>query len=198
HEIEKSRADDLETITSTLTHSLSSGFIALGPDGRVIEINHAAREILGFSDGTMPESIDELLRGSSAAAQLGTLVEAREAISRREIEIKGSAGQTKVIGLTTVPLFTTAERFLGTLALFTDLTQVRRLESRVREMQSLADLGVMSAAIAHEFRNSLSTILGLLKLARRNELPNDVETKLVTAERESLELAEAVTGLLQF
>ncbi|HEV8659008.1 MAG TPA: ATP-binding protein [Thermoanaerobaculia bacterium] len=199
HEIEKSRADDLETITSTLTRSLSAGFIALGPDGRVVEMNNAAREILSVTDSNpVAESIGDLFRDSSAASHLAQLVAAREPISRQEIEIRGATGQVKVIGLTTVPLFTTSERFLGTLALFTDLTQVRRLESRVREMQSLADLGVMSAAIAHEFRNSLSTILGLLKLARRTELPPDIDKKLNTAERESLELAEAVTGLLQF
>ncbi|HEY3052012.1 MAG TPA: ATP-binding protein [Thermoanaerobaculia bacterium] len=198
HDIEKSRADDLQTITSTLTRSLSSGFIAVGPDGRVVETNSAAREILSPADGHAAESIGDLFRDSPAAPQLAQLVAAREPISRQEIEIRSVAGQVKVIGLTTVPLFTTSERFLGTLALFTDLTQVRRLESRVREMQSLADLGVMSAAIAHEFRNSLSTILGLLKLARRTELPADIDAKLNTAERESLELAEAVTGLLQF
>ncbi len=199
HEIEKNRADDLQMITSTLTRSLTSGFIALGPDARVVEINTAARDILSVAGGNgHAQSIADLFHESSAASHLEQLVESREPISRQEIEIRGGTGQPRIIGLTTVPLFSPAERFLGTLVLFTDLTQVRRLESRVREMQSLADLGVMSAAIAHEFRNSLSTILGLLKLVRRNELTSDVDTKLATAERESHELAEAVTGLLQF
>lgn len=199
HEIEKNRADDLQTITSTLTRSLTSGFVAVGPDGHVVEMNGAARDILSVAEGdTHAQSFADLFRDSLGAANLAQLVEAREPISRQELEFRGGTGQPKVIGLTTVPLFTPTERFLGTLVLFTDLTQVRRLESRVREMQSLADLGVMSAAIAHEFRNSLSTILGLLKLARRNELAGDVDTKLATAERESHELAEAVTGLLQF
>jgi two-component system, NtrC family, sensor histidine kinase PilS len=199
HEIEKTRADDLQTITSTLTRSLTSGFIAVGPDGQVVEMNAAARDILSVPEGQAPgASIEHLFHDSSAAPQLASIVDAREPISRREIEIRSGTGQPRVVGLTTVPLVNSSERFLGTLVLFTDLTQVRRLESRVREMQSLADLGVMSAAIAHEFRNSLSTILGLLKLARRNELPADVEAKLTTAERESHELAEAVTGLLQF
>jgi signal transduction histidine kinase len=199
HEAEKTRADDLQTITSTLTRSLTSGFIALGPEGHVVEMNAAARDILNVAEGEAPAaSIEQVFHDASAATQLGKLVEAHEPISRQEIEIRSGTGQPRVIGLTTVPLVNSSERFLGTLVLFTDLTQIRRLESRVREMQSLADLGVMSAAIAHEFRNSLSTILGLLQLARRNELPADVEAKLTTAERESHELAEAVTGLLQF
>jgi signal transduction histidine kinase len=198
HDIEKSRADDLQTITSTLTRSLSSGFVAVGPDGRVVEMNGAAREILGMADDATGSTIGDVFHESASVEQLAHAIDAHAPISRQEIEIRSSAGPPKIIGLTSVPLFTPSERFLGTLALFTDLTQVRRLESRVREMQSLADLGVMSAAIAHEFRNSLSTILGLLKLARRSDLPPEIETKLVNAEHEALELAEAVTGLLQF
>lgn len=199
NEIEKNRADELYTITSTLTRSLTSGFIALDPEGRVVEMNNAAREILDVHAGTMAPaaSISTVFRDSTGA-EIERLIADRQPILRREFEIHGDGGQTKIIGLTTVCLFTPADRFLGTLALFTDLSQVRRLESRVRELQSLADLGVMSTAIAHEFRNSLSTILGLLKLARRSNLTPEVDAKLETAERESHELAEAVTSLLQF
>ncbi len=200
HEIEKSRADDLQMITSTLTRSLSSGFIAISPDGQLVEMNSSAREILEVpaeADVTHL-SIAALLGNTPAAQRMEQAIAARETLSRQEIEIERSGGQTQVIGLTTVPLFAEASRFLGTIALFADLTIVRRLESRVRELQSLADLGVMSAGIAHEFRNSLSTILGFLKLARRNELAPEVASRLTSAETEALELADAVSGLLQF
>jgi signal transduction histidine kinase len=199
HEREKTRADDLQTITSTLTRSLSSGLIALGPDDRLVELNAAARQILGVD----PESN---ISGATLAAAVGdnafsrTLTEAvsrREPLSRREIEIAGGS-DPQIIGLSTVPLFSEAGRFLGTLALFTDLTEVRRLESRVRDMQTLADLGVMSAGIAHEFRNSLATILGYLKLASRLDPPADVAAKLDAAESEANQLADAVSRLLQF
>lgn len=198
NEIEKNRADELQTITSTLTRSLGSGFIALNPEGRVVEMNNAAQEIIEVTGKIAPaDSIADIFRDPTGT-ELARLIAAREAILRREFDIRLERGQTKTIGLTTVCLYTAADRFLGTLVLFTDLTQVRRLEARVRELQSLADLGVMSAAIAHEFRNSLSTVLGLLKLARRSSLPGEVDAKLAAAERETRELAEAVTGLLRF
>jgi signal transduction histidine kinase len=84
------------------------------------------------------------------------------------------------------------------LALFTDLMPVRRLENRVREMQSLADLGEMSAGIAHEFRNSLSTVLGYLNLARKSALPSDAEERVSRAETEARQLGAAVESLLAF
>ncbi|HUF17873.1 MAG TPA: ATP-binding protein, partial [Thermoanaerobaculia bacterium] len=63
---------------------------------------------------------------------------------------------------------------------------------------TLADLGEISAGIAHEFRNSLSTILGYLKLAGREQLPDETQKRLRHAEEEAELLSEAVEGLLSF
>ena len=200
HEIEKSRADDLQMITSTLTRSLTSGFIAIAPDNTLVEMNASAREILGVdAEAEVSQlTIAGLLGSTPLAARMEQAIAERQPLNRQEIEIVRPGGLMQVIGLTTVPLFAEASRFLGTIALFAELTLVRRLESRVRELQGLADLGVMSAGIAHEFRNSLSTILGFLKLAKRNELPPEVENRVTAAENEAKELADAVSSLLQF
>jgi len=103
-----------------------------------------------------------------------------------------------MVGVTTVPLLTEEGAFFGMLALFTDVSEVRRLEARLRDVQTLADLGEMSAGIAHEFRNALSTILGYLKLARRQELPGEAVGRIRSAEEEANLLAGAVDALLKF
>lgn len=200
HDIEKNRADDLQTITSTLTRSLTSGFLAFGTDHRILEMNGAAREILDVPQEQPVSglSLGELLGENAFAREITGMIESGEPAVRREFELPRGDGPPKAIGLTTVPLVNESGKFLGTLALFTDLTEVRRLEDRVREMQNLADLGVMSAGIAHEFRNSLSTILGFIRLARRSELPEAVVARLTSAETEAGELANAVSSLLQF
>ncbi|HEX7419133.1 MAG TPA: hypothetical protein VF505_04565, partial [Thermoanaerobaculia bacterium] len=38
HDVQKSRADDLERVTAALTRSLASGFLAVDPGGRVVEM----------------------------------------------------------------------------------------------------------------------------------------------------------------
>jgi signal transduction histidine kinase len=199
HEREKARADDLQTITATLTRSLTSGLIALAPDHRLLELNAAAREILGLpvTESVAGREVTDCLGNNTFARALTSSASQQAPLSRQEVEIVRPEGP-RTIGLTTVPLFNEAARFLGTLALFTDLTQVRRLESRVREMQTLADLGEMSAGIAHEFRNSLSTILGQLKLVSRLQPGPEVEAKINAVEAEAVELAQTVDTLLQF
>ena len=200
HEREKTRADDLQTVSATLMRSLNSGLIAFDAEDRIVEMNNAARTILSvdasanFSGRQIADAVGENAFSEVVAGALSR----REILSRHELEWPKDGAAPAHVGLTSIPLLSESGRFLGTLVLFTDLSQVRRLETRVREMQTLADLGEMSAGIAHEFRNSLSTILGFLKLAGRMQPEAPVEAKLKAAEAEANALAGAVDSLLQF
>lgn len=195
HSQEKMRADDLARITATLKRSLTSGFIAIDAQGNILEINAAGREILRMAELTEPigKSVREALGNSSFSRVLERSVSQRSTVTREEVDHESVA-----VGLTTVPLHSEEDHFLGILALFTDLTPIRTLEGRLRAMQTLADLGEISAGIAHEFRNSLSTILGYLKLARRESLPEQASQRLSNAEEEANLLSGAVEGLLHF
>lgn len=194
HDRAAHRAAELSTITSTLVRSLTSGFIALDEEGRILDVNVAARELLhedGAVTGLTPLTA---MKRSRFAEALQGAAERREALQRHEVtEPDGAA-----FGLTTVPLFDDDSRYFGMLALFVDLTPVRQLEHRVREMQSLADLGEMSAGIAHEFRNSLSTVLGYLALARKSVVSAEAEERISRAEEEARQLNGAVASLLAF
>lgn len=195
HQAERARADDLERVTAALTRSISSGFISVDPAGRIIDVNAVARDILGTT-GDEPRglTIEQAFGENEFSRALTTALESQTTINRREVGIHVD-GQQRIVGVTTVPLLDVDRDFLGMLALFTDLTPVRRLETRVREMQNLADLGEISAGIAHEFRNSLSAILGFLRLSRKAPDPlRSVEN----AEREALALSKAVDALLIF
>ncbi len=200
HDQQKTRADEFERVTAALTRSLTSGFIAADPSGRLVDVNTSGREILRMQpdDVIVGRRLDEVLGAVSLAGVLQQAIDRRESLTRREVDFTTPDGRALSIGLSTVPLLNEQSAFLGMLALFTDLTPVRELESRVRQMQALADLGEMSAGIAHEFRNSLSTILGYLKLAQRQTTTAEMSLKLEKAEEEAALLATAIESLLNF
>ena len=197
HDAEKMRADDLERVTAALTRSITSGFLSVDPQGRIVDLNGVAREILESPDESLAGlEVADALPKSEFTAAIANAVQSRTPITRAEV--RAGRDENRVVGLTTVPLFGESDEFLGMLALFTDLTPMRRLESRLRDLQSLADLGEISAGIAHEFRNSLSTILGYLRLARNGELPAASLRSVDNAEREASQLAGAVDALLAY
>ncbi|HEY2323146.1 MAG TPA: ATP-binding protein, partial [Thermoanaerobaculia bacterium] len=194
----KSRADELELVSATLTRSLTSGFISIDTEGRVVQMNGAAREILAIdADAPVAGKMTRELLGEGTLAHVLAPETRPQAIARQEIEHATRRG-TITLGVTAVPLIDATGETLGTLALFTDLTPVKDLEARVRTMQTLADLGEISAGIAHEFRNSLSTILGYLRLARRSTLPDEADARVKAASDEATLLSAAVERLLAF
>lgn len=198
HALQKSRADDLERVTAALTRSLTSGFLAIDRNGNVVDLNSAAHEIIRPSlPDVQGRSVSEAFGENEFSRLLDEALVRRAALTRTEAEI-AIDGEKRLIGLTTVPLFNEDQQFLGMLALFTDLTPIRELEGRVRESKNLADLGEITAGIAHEFRNSLSTILGYLRLSKRAATPAHTIDAIDKAEREATSLSSAVDGLLSF
>src|ERR1051326_3699090 len=132
----KSRADELELVSATLTRSLTSGFISIDTEGRIVQMNGSAREILAI-DSEAPvagKTVGELL-GDSALAHVLAPETRHQAIARREIEHPTPRGPI-TLGVTAVPLIDATGETLGILALFTDLTPVKDLEARVRTMRS--------------------------------------------------------------
>ena len=195
-DVEKARADELAGVTATLVRSLSSGFISIAENGEVIDMNASAYDLLGVVRpiDSLHKGVLEILGHSRFAETSTTRFGEGAASTCRD---RGS-GRNDLRVRTTVPLVDEQGKHLGMFALFTDLGPIRRLQSRVRELQSLADLGEISAGIAHEFRNSLSTILGYLRLAGRTNPSAEVMEKLRHAEREATGLSDAVERLLSF
>lgn len=200
HEQEKIRADDLERVTAALTRSLTSGLIAADADGLIVDVNIAGRDILHIdhSEPVAGRALPDVVELRKFSDALERAFAGQSAMTRLEIDDVRSSGETVAIGLTTVPLRNESGTFLGLLALFTDLTPIRSLEARVQEMTTLAQLGEISAGIAHEFRSSLSTILGYMKLARRGHVDDVAEGRLQSAEKEAALLLQAIERLLAF
>ena len=193
---EKERADDLEIAARTLARNLPTGLLSVDREGLVIELNQSGAEIL-----RLPEPV----RGTPSAQILDRIPELSELIlgvlsgkapvSRREIRWR-IGDEERVIGVTATPATGADGRFLGVLAMFSDVSEVRRLEARVALARHLADLGQVSAGAAHEFRNAAAAIDGFADLALRH--PERAAEHLKAIRREAQEMSRVTSDFLLF
>lgn len=171
---EKERADDLETGARTLARNLPTGLLSVDAAGMVVELNESGREILRLAGEVRGQSYKDALGNVEAFREIVTqTLRDRSVAGRREVAWR-TGGEERVLGVTATPAQGADGRFLGVMALFTDLTEIRRLEARVALARHLADLGEVSAGAAHEFRNSAAAIDGFADLALRSP-PRAVE-----------------------
>jgi signal transduction histidine kinase len=191
---QKERADDLEIAARTLARNLPTGLLSVDRTGAVVELNEAGREILGLPRDARGERYAALLGPVPAFAEVvAAVLDGHEAVGRREI-VWGDP--ERVLGVTATPANGADGRFLGVLALFSDLTEVRLLEARVALARHLADLGEVSAGAAHEFRNAAAAIDGFADLALRN--PDRAPDHLKAIRHEAQEMSRVTSDFLLF
>jgi len=174
----KERAEELQSASSQLRKArletddilqhMRSGLITLDRNGEIVYFNHTAEEILGrkreemvgkvFKEVITPQSpeLGELIRQSLYSG---------EGESRGELLIKGEKRDIPV-GINTSILSDNQEGVRGVIAVFQDLTEVKKLEERMRRADRLAAVGQLSANVAHEIRNPLSSIRGSVEVLK--------------------------------
>ncbi len=157
-------------LSRELLDGLTSGVLIVAGGGAIRALNPAGESILGLARGAI---VGHDYRAAFAAspALLAILrdgVEAGRTHSREVVTYEGRSGQAMYLGVTVSTIPEAPDRGGGgAFCLFSDLTEIRGLQERVRLKENLAGLGEMSAGIAHEFRNSLATILGYARLIGR-------------------------------
>jgi signal transduction histidine kinase len=186
-----SHSPNVGEMARAFNRNFTSGFLALDATGIVVAVNDAGREILGISSDVAGQSVSASVFPRAFTEVVLSSIASRTALTRREVLLEPAG---RLIGITTVPIDNEGA-FTGLFALYTDLTTFRAMEGRLRDLEALVGLGQMSAGIAHEFRNSLFTILGYLRLAQRDGAADE---KVRNAELEAKKLASAVDALLNF
>lgn len=159
------RAEDVESYHQNILHSIASGVITCDATGRITTFNAAAERILGREAVQIVGlTCHEVFGGESPITEMvRRSVDTLTPISRQEWRF--ARGNDRVsVGFSSALLRDRSGGLIGAALVFTDLTEIKRLEERVEAERRLALLGEMSAAIAHEFRNSMGAIQGWTKL----------------------------------
>lgn len=197
---EEPDAQEISALQRALGSSLDSGVLLIDNANRVIAVNPVGAELLRL--GELPADQPLLAEYCSRHPELIQVLERAtaegEGVSRREIEVAGEGVTPVVLGLTAHPLRRDDGTTRGVLALFVDLTQTRRRADEERRTSSLAQLGRMSAGLAHELRNSLAALRGYLTLIEKHEDQDSITDYLGEIRSESDQLQRVLEDFLSF
>jgi signal transduction histidine kinase len=184
-------------LTQQILEELSSGVLAVAPDGTVLAGNQAASRHLGtpLEPGAKLES---LRLAEPFLGVVRELLAAPATVQRREVVIETAAGEHREIGLSASP-FRGDGKILGVLFLFTDMTERRVLERAADLNRQLADVGELAAGVVHELRTPLMVISGMAELTARRlaDRPEEKEKQEIIL-RECRQLARIIEQFLSF
>ena len=88
------------------------------------------------------------------------------------------------------------DEFVGTLAIYRDVTQQKRLEEQLWQAQKLEAIGQLAAGVAHDFNNLLAVMVGYSELIREDAEPQSRLFRHADQIRQACSRATSLTGQL--
>ena len=194
---ERTAAADLYARHEDIVRCLSSGLITVDQEDRVLTMNEAARELLAIS-GSFRAGDDLADLAPELAKALDPLA-SRQSIRRGEVYLTGPAGRDMVVGVSISPLTDHLDQVHGRIINFQDLSELKAMETQVRQAERLATIGTVAAGVAHELRNPLASISGSIELLRNDPKdPADREALMGIVTREVGRLDTLIAELLDY
>jgi signal transduction histidine kinase len=187
-----------QQLSAQIVESLIAGLLVVDGSGAIEIFNPAGRRMLDVGAVSAGSHYRDVL---SRAPQLVAVIEealaSSEAMARRTVEVSTSE-RTLHFGVTISPLRDPTRAAQAVICLFSDLTAVKELEEQLRLKDTLARLGVLTAGIAHEFRNGLATIHGYGRLIDPQALPAKYQPYVEGIRQEADALGKIVANFLNF
>ncbi len=194
----RSEIDELKALENTLARSLESGVLLLDAQGVALALNEIGASLLRIDAARTGEPVTALLaHHPELVALLERAVRRGQPVQREECAIESPGGE-RILGVTAHPLRRDDAALRGFLVIFADLTEVQKELQERRLVDSLSQLGELTAGVAHEMRNSLATLRGYLTLVERGRGSESIGDYLGEIRRESDHLQRVLEDFLMF
>jgi PAS domain S-box-containing protein len=198
--LERRRAKTSENISAAVLSNLSCGVLFFTANGLVRQTNSSAKQILGFASPA-GMSAAQIFRGAelitTSDGAYATLAEAVEAslrektrFRRMEARYRTPAGEERTLDVAVSSVHAPDSEVLGAACLINDRTEM----AQIRRQQELR--GEMSAEMALELRNSLTTISGYAQQLAASRDPELARQLAADIAAESAHLDRTIGGFL--
>ena len=199
-------AREKEQLAITL-RSIADGVITIDADGKIVLLNSVAERLTGWTQAEafgMP--LEALLRFDTPdqhRAAHDSLVRALRENDSCEISgplvLCARDGLQHLVAATAAPIRDGRDQVNGLVLVARDISDKQRLEEERLKASKLESIGLLAGAIAHDFNNILTAIMGNISLAKLYTQPDQpIFERLSEAERASLWAKDLTQQLLTF
>ncbi len=165
---------------SPIFNSISDGIIVVDSKGRVRNINQGLCRILGLDEKqVLNKNIYNLLnewdKNFDNKLIPGMVIESLETQKefKQQEQVFARGSELLYLEVSTYMLRNRNKDIIGVLAVVDDLTQRKRLEQQLMHVERLATAGQMAAELAHEIKNPICSIKGLIQIMGKKHCLED-------------------------
>jgi PAS domain S-box-containing protein len=145
--------------------------LLLSPDLKIVWVNKVPEAFGTLAEKVIGSHCSDLWHHRNIPCDPGPV--------KKSLETGKPAGETvstrdgKVWDVRTIPLKDNEGRIISIVELNRDITEHRKLEEQLRQIQKMDAVGQIAGGVAHDFNNMLSAMLGFCALAQMKMKPDD-------------------------
>ncbi len=167
-------ASEKERLAVTL-RSIGDGVITTDDKGRIVLLNKVAESLTGWHQheaaGRVFPDVFHIIHqktGERCDNPVDKVLATGETIDlASDTVLIAKDGSRKVIADSGAPIRDPQSAVIGSVIVFRDVTEEKRMEEELFKVKKLESVGVLAGGIAHDFNNILVGILGNISLARQ-------------------------------
>jgi len=166
-------------------------------DGRILMVNDAFCGVTGYARSEiLGQPSSWMFRDPDVRARIVECLMAGGPVVGEQVRFTDSAGGARVVLLSGQACLVLGEETVVWQGL--DITERRRHQERVQQLDRLESLGVLAGGIAHDYNNLLLAILGHVQMARAHSQDTDVTESLDRALEAASRAAQVTRELLNY
>lgn len=186
-----------------ILRNIRSGVVTVDDTGRLAFINPMAERLLQINNEEMSglPVLDQLkVRSPEMWAALVAAIRHGRKISRGEGTVQHADGRIFPIGLSTTTFERDSDGRPSVTAIFTDISDLKRLNELNLRAERLEAVAQLSASLAHEIRNPLASIRSSVEQLARSAMSGDEDDQYLAGlvMRESDRLSRLLSEFLDF
>ena len=160
--IVKKTLNEMKVYTSKLLETMDNAVISVDNKGNIKTFNRKSEEIFDKKkEEVLNKDCQEVLNLNILGESIFKKCLLEKKNISQEIILEEKGLKKKILDLNTSFLADESGEITGVVAVIRDVTEIKDLNEEVARHKRLAALGKLSAGIAHEIRNPLSSIRGL-------------------------------------
>ncbi|MBZ0271648.1 response regulator [bacterium] len=188
----------LKEYTERILNNMRSGLLVTDKYGRVTMANQSAENILRYPPDTLVgRSISDVLDASLQPAGESE-PETPSLVHRAEVGATRYDGRPIHVGYSTSTLEDATGKPLGTIIVFSDVTEVNQLKTQLIQTEKMAGIGTLAGGIAHEFNNLIGGMLGYAQLAEASGRTEDYRKSNEVVFQSAKRAKTIISNLLTF
>lgn len=190
---------ELQVFHKNVLQNMGNGLWTTDLSGHITSVNHAAADIPGYS---AEEQMGKLCFELFDFPKLKSLYQPGESFvlpMQIEGDCRKKNGATIRVRMKISHLLEGENQQRGYICVFEDLTELREMEKKISQSEKLAEVGKISAGLAHEIRNPLASLSGSIQVLQKElKLEGTHQRLMEIVLRETERLNSIVSDFLSY